>query len=92
VWAKLLQFAFSLPLVVGLFNKQVCGALSLVCLCEALICWQFWSAASAHLGIGYTIHAREHFCVNVAVSGGLLLLQGFGAGHYSLDHYRKKTE
>lgn len=75
IWAKMMQFALSIPLSVGLFTKGVSRVLSFVCLLEALICWQFWSQSAHNLGIGYAIHAREHFIVNVAVSGGLLLLQ-----------------
>lgn len=30
-------------------------------------------------------HVRSHFFTNVGVAGGLLLLQSFGPGRYSVD-------
>ena len=33
--------------------------------------WQFWRVER----LGERLHAREHFAVNVAVAGGLLLIQ-----------------
>lgn len=38
------------------------------------------------------MHSREHFFVNMATAGGLLLLQTFGAGKYSVDAMLKKNE
>lgn len=92
IWAKTLQFAFALPLCVGVYTKPVARALGVCCLLEAFVCWRFWSTVAHSLGLGYAIHAREHFTVNVAVSGGCFLLQSFGAGKYSLDAYLKKQE
>ena len=34
---------------------------------------------------------REHFAVNVAVAGGLLLLQDLGGGRYTVDAWLKKA-
>jgi alanyl-tRNA synthetase len=92
VWAKVAQFFLSMPFTIGLFTKTVAPLLSMVCFAEAVVQWQFWSSSAYRLGIGYTIHAREHFFVNVAVAGGLLLLQSYGAGKYSADAYLKKNE
>lgn len=58
-------------------------------LTEALIQWQFWST---ELGVRYAMHARDHFMVNVGVSGGMFLLANFGAGQYSVDQWLKKNE
>lgn len=33
----------------------------------------------------YRSHVRSHFFTNLGVAGGLLLLQTFGAGMYSVD-------
>lgn len=38
----------------------------------------------------YRSHVRLHFVTNLAVSGGLLMLQSFGAGRYTVDHLLKK--
>lgn len=40
----------------------------------------------------YAAHVRSHFVTNLAVSGGLLLLQGFGAGRYTVDEMLKKKD
>jgi len=40
-------------------------------LLEAISVWQFWRVER----LGERLHAREHFAVNVAVAGGLLLIQ-----------------
>ena len=40
------------------------------------------------------LHAREHFTVNVAIAGGLLLVQEVGGGKYALDEtslFKKAT-
>jgi len=92
IWAKLLQFSLSLPMLVGLKNEIVAPLTALVCFAEAFWCWQFWSATAAGLGHGYQVHAREHFAVNIAVAGGLLLLSNYGAGKYSVDAYLKKRD
>lgn len=38
----------------------------------------------------FQLHVRSHFFTNVGVAGGLLLLQTFGAGKYSVDGILKK--
>lgn len=38
----------------------------------------------------FQLHVRSHFFTNVGVAGGLLLLQTFGAGKYSVDAILKK--
>jgi uncharacterized membrane protein YphA (DoxX/SURF4 family) len=51
--------------------------------------WQFWNT---ELGPRYEMHARDHFCVNVGVSGGMFLLSSLGAGQYSMDEWLKKND
>ena len=34
----------------------------------------------------YTAHLRDHFFLNGAVTGGLLLLQSFGPGMFTVQH------
>jgi uncharacterized membrane protein YphA (DoxX/SURF4 family) len=58
-------------------------------LAEAFIQWPFWSTS---LGPRYEMHARDHFCVNIGVSGGMLLLASLGAGQYSMDEWLKKND
>eukprot|EP01108_Squamamoeba_japonica_P001896 TRINITY_DN184_c0_g2_i1.p1 TRINITY_DN184_c0_g2~~TRINITY_DN184_c0_g2_i1.p1 ORF type:complete len:401 (+),score=136.37 TRINITY_DN184_c0_g2_i1:24-1205(+) len=93
MWPKLAEFALALPFVVG-FKTHIAAAAIAICLTlEALIYWNWLSAASSSLGLGYSIHARDHFSVNVGVAGGLLLLQTFGSaagGRYSVDELIKK--
>lgn len=35
---------------------------------------------------------QDHFCTNIAVAGGLLLLQKAGGGKYTLDAFMKKKD
>lgn len=39
----------------------------------------------------FRLHAREHFTVNVALAGGLLLVQEVGGGKYAFDELLKKA-
>ena len=55
---------------------------------EALTCWQFWW----YDDIRTRLHVREHFVVNVAVAGGLLLVQSVGGGKYAIDTLLKKDD
>lgn len=89
MWPKLAEFALSLPFIVGFKTKAVSFALATCLVLEALIYWNFWATL---LGIGYSIHARDHFSVNIGVAGGLLLLQSFGGGKYSVDELLKKND
>jgi uncharacterized membrane protein YphA (DoxX/SURF4 family) len=89
MWPKLFEFALTLPFVIGFKTRYAASAIALCLVLEALIYWNFWSTL---LGVGYSIHARDHFCVNVGVAGGLLLLQSFGGGAYSVDELLKKKE
>ena len=54
---------------------------------EAVSCWQFWVQSD----LGRRLHEREHFTVNVAVAGGLLLVQQVGGGKYAVDALLKKS-
>jgi uncharacterized membrane protein YphA (DoxX/SURF4 family) len=68
MWPKLFEFALTLPFVIGFKTRYAASAIALCLVLEALIYWNFWSTL---LGVGYSIHARDHFCVNVGVAGGL---------------------
>lgn len=63
---------------------------------EALVVWTFWLPPTSALRIvsfGQELrvlaHMREHFCTNMAVAGGLLLMQEHGGGRFTLDEYIK---
>jgi len=56
-------------------------------LLEAVSCWQFWWIRE----LGLRLHNREHFAVNTAVAGGLLLLQSTGGGRYTVEELLKKA-
>ena len=86
LWPKLLELALAVPFVLGLRTKMVARLLAATLLLEALTVWQFWWAPS----LGAQLHARQHFAVNVAVAGGLLLIQEVGGGKYTVDEFMKK--
>ncbi len=67
----------------------VSRALAFVLVIEAFVAWSWWTSV---LSLGYVIHAREHFFVNVGTAGGILLLSFVGAGKYSVDELLKKKE
>jgi alanyl-tRNA synthetase len=89
MWLKVAQFALSMPFVVGWKTSLFARLLAIAMVAEALIYWQFWNT---QLGMWYGIHARDHFTVNVGVAGGLLLLQEFGGGKFSVDEMLKKNQ
>jgi uncharacterized membrane protein YphA (DoxX/SURF4 family) len=89
MWPKLFEFTLTLPFVIGFKTSWVALGIAVCLVLEALIYWNFWSTV---LGLGYAIHARDHFCVNIGVAGGLLLLQSFGGGQYSVDELMKKKD
>lgn len=86
---KLIEFALSLPFTVGLKSKTTARCLAGVLILEALTSWVWFYSP---LNIGYRIHAREHFMVNVGVAGALIMFAYIGAGKYSVDAYMKKRD
>lgn len=76
----LLEFALGVPLAVGYKSEWSARVLALTLFAEAFTCWNFWSADQFRPD-----HARSHFVTNMACGGGLLLLQAFGAGRYTVD-------
>lgn len=78
----------SLAIMVSKMNLNNCNVcvywlpLNFVCY-EILTCIVI---ANRH----YQSHVRLHFITNLAVSGGLVMLQSFGAGRYTVDHLLKK--
>lgn len=68
MWYKLTEFTLSLPLCIGFLTTSVSTFMALTLVLEALTAWSWWNSP---LGPGYTIHAREHFMVNVVCSRGV---------------------
>ncbi|PNH09670.1 hypothetical protein TSOC_003663 [Tetrabaena socialis] len=74
-----------------LATALTCRGLVALLLLEAVTCWPFWAWywPSWH----FAMHVRLHFFGNVAVAGGLVLLQCLGAGEYTIDSLMgRKTE
>ena len=87
MWSKLAEFVLCLPFIVGFKTKLTARLLAVVVFLEAFISWSWFLS---NLNIGYRIHAREHFTVNLGVCGGLILLASIGGGKYTIDNYFKK--
>jgi uncharacterized membrane protein YphA (DoxX/SURF4 family) len=87
LWPKLLELGLAVPFVLGLRTKLVSRLLVATLLLEAASVWQFWTVHS----LQQRLHAREHCAVNVAVAGGLLLIQEVGGGRYTMDELMKKA-
>lgn len=58
----MLEFGLSLFLALGLASTTVSALLALVLVIEAFVAWQWWGS---HLNMGYALHARSHFAVNL---------------------------
>lgn len=86
---KLLEFLLCIVVVLGYRTATSSYLLALVIFSEAFIQWSFWNSL---LSSAYIRHAVEHFVVNIAVSGGLILLASFGGGQYSVDAWMKKLD
>eukprot|EP00038_Savillea_parva_P011681 m.199306 g.199306 ORF g.199306 m.199306 type:complete len:308 (-) comp20710_c0_seq1:121-1044(-) len=89
MWSKLLEFLFSIPFVLGFKSKPTAIVLAVILVLEACVSWLWFMSK---LNIGYRIHAREHFTVNMGVAGALMMFAYIGAGKYTVDNYLKKTE
>eukprot|EP00879_Flechtneria_rotunda_P029116 GHRR01031384.1.p1 GENE.GHRR01031384.1~~GHRR01031384.1.p1 ORF type:complete len:122 (+),score=34.65 GHRR01031384.1:363-728(+) len=86
----LLECLLGIPLAFGLYTTRVTRWLCLVLLVEAFTQWGWWGGGmpSWH----YRQHVRDHFFTNVSVAGGLLLMQSFGAGVFTVDSLLAKQE
>ncbi|WIA30441.1 hypothetical protein OEZ86_000525 [Tetradesmus obliquus] len=87
---QLVECLLAIPLALGLYTAGVSRLLCLVLLAEAATQWGWWGAGwpSWH----YRQHVRDHFFTNAAVAGGLLLMQSFGAGLFTVDSLLAKQD
>ena len=53
--------------------------------------WQWWRPAVIADG-QRLLRVSEHFTVNLAVSGSLMLLSALGSGRFTVDQLLKKSE
>jgi uncharacterized membrane protein YphA (DoxX/SURF4 family) len=88
IWPKLVEFALAVPFVFGWRTVDAARALTATLVVEAITIWPWFFVPS----LQQRLHAREHFTVNMAVAGGLLLVQSVGGGRYAVDELLKKAE
>ena len=85
------QLLLSVPLALGLRTSRVAATLAVLHAAEALLMWQWWRPAvlddSQRL-----LRVSEHFTVNLAVSGSLMLLAALGSGRFTVDQLLKKSD
>ncbi|KAH3731581.1 family transcriptional regulator [Pelomyxa schiedti] len=89
MWLKLFEALIALPFAVGYKATITALALASLLVTEAFTYWRFWATS---LGEKYTVHARDHFLVNLGVAGGLYLLAQYGVGKYSVDEMLAKKK
>ena len=85
------QLLLSLPLALGLATERVAAALAALVLAEALLVWRWW-APDVLADTPRLARVSEHFTVNLAVGGSLLLLAMLGSGRFTVDQLLKKAE
>ncbi|KAL1507234.1 hypothetical protein AB1Y20_008083 [Prymnesium parvum] len=78
------QFILALPLAIGLSTERIACALAILTLTEAFAVWQWWlpQTLADPMRLARVV---EHFSVNLAIAGSLLLLPLRGCGHFTLD-------
>jgi len=86
---RLPQLFLSIPLALGVRTKLVTGALAVLMLAEALVVWQWWRMEVLS-DFNHFLRVSQHFTINLAVGGGLLLLMVVGSGRFTVDELVKK--
>ena len=82
-----------LPFFLGFKTGGVCVSLAASLVLEAMTAWTYWREQTRDIPtLFHSMHSKDHFATNVAVAGGLLLLQHDGGGKYTLDSYLKKKD
>jgi len=92
IWPKLVQLLFLVPFTLGYKTKFVTQMLAISLVLEAMTAWMFWREMCSDLPtLVHAIHSKDHFATNIAVAGGLFLIQE-APGKYTLDAYMKKKD
>lgn len=72
-----------MPLLLGIATRPVSLLLCACVLAEAAVHWAWWGGGFPSWHVRQS--TREHFFVNCAVAGGLVLLQNVDGGGLTLD-------
>merc|ERR1712166_679266 len=93
LWPKVVQLLLVVPFILGFKTNAVTQLLALSLVVEAMTVWHFWHEMYSDMpSMFHALHSKDHFATNVAVAGGLFLLQEEGGGKYTLDAYMKKKD
>jgi len=93
LWPKVVQLLLVVPFILGFKTNAVTQLLALSLVLEAMTVWHFWHEMYSDMpSMFHALHSKDHFATNVAVAGGLFLLQEEGGGKYTLDAYMKKKD
>jgi uncharacterized membrane protein YphA (DoxX/SURF4 family) len=87
IWPKFVELGLAAPFCLGYRTTAAARALAVTLALEAVTCWPFWTFETLQM----RLHAREHFTVNIALTGGLFLVQQVGGGRYAVDELLKKA-
>ena len=85
------QLLLALPLALGVRTSHVACTLALLSAFEAAVAWQWWQPDTFADPMRLA-RVSEHFTVNLAIGGGLLLLPLKGSGRFTLDELMKKRD
>lgn len=92
LWPKLIQLVLVIPFTLGFKTTIVTELLALSMFLEAMTEWRFWNEMYHDMpAMFHALGAKDHFATNVAVAGGLFLLQK-DPGKYTLDAWMKKKD
>ena len=72
-------------------DRRVACALAVLAVVEAFAIWQWWQPQALADPMHFS-RTSEHFTVNLAIAGSLLLLPLRGSGKYTLDQLIKKID
>jgi len=93
LWPKMVQLLLVVPFILGYKTKWVTQLLAVMLVVEAVTIWTFWRELFSDLPtMFHALQCKDHFATNVAIAGGLFLLQEEEGGKYTLDAYMKKKD
>lgn len=85
----IIQLAGGAAMVVGYQTKLVAFVLAGLTLVISLVMHDFWTLPADEL---QTAHETQNFVKNMAIIAGLLAVAGLGAGAWSLDNRKIRSE